>query len=298
MSYGIRLDKITKKYNNFTALDAVDLQVEPGEVYGLIGRNGAGKTTILKVIAGLALPTSGSVSFPGSPDQKVRIGALIEDPGLYPNLSAKDNIRIKLLSEGCFSERESDRLLALAGLSDVQNKKVKYYSLGMRQRLGIVLALAGEPDILLLDEPMNGLDPQGIIEVRNLVLQIRSEFGKTIVISSHILEELQKTATIFGIIDNGRLVSESREDELAKKLGGYIILKADPMDVAKTVLESMGIYSYQSINQITIRIMEQIDRADEILKNLIDRGVRVFECSVQHDSIEDYFVNVTGGRRA
>lgn len=297
MSCGIITEKLTKKYKSFIALDSVDLHIEAGSVYGLIGRNGAGKTTMLKIIAGLTHATSGNIVFTGTDGRKAKIGVLIEEPGLYPNLSAAENLKICLLSEGVYSENEMQRLLSIAGLSDVRDKKVRYYSLGMRQRLGIILALAGDPDILLLDEPMNGLDPQGIVEVRNLILKIRSDFGKTIILSSHILEELQKVASTFGILENGRLISESTEKDLSKVLGGFILLKADPLSKVKEILDGMGIYSYQSQNNITLKVMEQVGRADEILKALVENDVHVYECSVLHDTIEDYFMNVTGGSR-
>ena len=208
----LKTNLLTKQFKKQKAVDGVSLQIERGAIYGLIGRNGAGKTTFLRMVAGLARPTSGEIELMGIPSTEKsirsafeRVGCLIEQPGIYNNLSAFENCKLKAMCCGVYSKEYVEEKLALVGLSDVGKKTVGNFSLGMKQRLGIALAMIGEPDLLILDEPINGLDPQGIIEVRDIIQTINRERNITILISSHILEELSKIATHYGIIHNGRL---------------------------------------------------------------------------------------------
>ena len=213
---------LTKQYGRHRAVDDVNMHIKKGAIYGFIGRNGAGKTTCLKMISGLSTPSYGEIEmfgYKGKDLQKVRsrVGCLIEAPGLYGNMSAYDNLNIKCKLTGIKKKGYIDELLKTVGLDTVGEKKTKHYSLGMKQRLGIALALVGEPDLLILDEPINGLDPQGIVEVRETIQKLAKERGMTICISSHILEELSKIATDYGIIHNGCLVQELTREELMKK---------------------------------------------------------------------------------
>lgn len=210
---------LTKQYGHQKAVDNVDIHIKKGAIYGFIGRNGAGKTTCMRMICGLAKPTSGDIEmfgYSGNDLTKVRsrVGCLIETPGLYPNLSAQENLKLKCRLFGINKKGYTEEILRKVGLSDVGKKKTKNFSLGMKQRLGIGLALVGEPDLLVLDEPINGLDPQGIAEVRETIQNLCSQQDMTVFISSHILEELSKLATDYGIINNGSLIQEITREEL------------------------------------------------------------------------------------
>ncbi len=293
MSFIISTHDLTKQYKKFTAVDRVSIHVEKGAVYGLIGRNGAGKTTILKILSGLALPTSGEVIYEKIDGRRPRIGALIEEPGLYGNLSAKKNLEIKRLACGSKNEHEADELLAFVGLSQWAGVKAGSFSLGMKQRLGIAMALVGDPDILILDEPINGLDPQGIKDVRIMLKKLTEEQHKTIIISSHLLEELSKIATVYGVLDSGRLVNEASEEEIMSRMPGYVRLIVDPIDTAKEVLNSMGIFSYQTKSQHMLHVLEQIDRREEMIEKMILAGAHISECQVIRETLEDYYINIT-----
>ncbi|MDE6724597.1 MAG: ATP-binding cassette domain-containing protein, partial [Ruminiclostridium sp.] len=210
MEYLLTTNAVTKQYGRQRAVNAVSIHIRQGAIYGLIGRNGAGKTTLLKMISGLAAPSEGDFSLFGKTGREVseymsRIGSLIENPGIYPNLSAPENLQLKCLAMGIRKKGVIGELLETVGLGDTGKKKVRNFSLGMKQRLGIALALVGDPDLVILDEPINGLDPQGIAEIRETIFKLNKEKNITFIISSHILEELSKIATDYGIIHNGIL---------------------------------------------------------------------------------------------
>ncbi len=226
MSILVQTKQITKKYKAHEAVSDVSITVLQGQIYGLIGKNGAGKTTLLKLISGLIKPTSGNVVFSALPSSQseYRIGALIEAPGFYPNMTGYENLKAQSLCLGLrYSRQQIEELLDLVGLLYAKNKKVKAYSLGMKQRLGIALSLIGNPDILILDEPINGLDPEGIIEIRNIVTRLNRERNMTIIISSHILDELAKVATNFCIIHSGRVILEKSKEEFMEDCGSLPI---------------------------------------------------------------------------
>ena len=213
MEYLLHTNGLTKQYGRHKAVNAVNIHIRQGDIYGLIGRNGAGKTTILKMISGLAAPTEGEFSLFGKTGKEAyqymsRIGTLIEAPGVYPNMSAAENLKLKCLAMGVRKKGVIEELLKTVGLSNAGKKKVKHFSLGMKQRLGIALALVGDPDLVILDEPINGLDPQGIAEIRETLSRLNKEKNITFIISSHILEELSKIATNYGIIHDGVLLQE------------------------------------------------------------------------------------------
>lgn len=215
MEYVLEVNAITKRYRNFTALNGLTMRIPKGSIYGFVGRNGAGKTTLIRLICGLQEPTDGSYTLYGVKNtesniirSRRRMGAVVESPAIYPDMTAKQNIRQQYRVLGLPSDDGVDKLLHLVGLGDTGKKKAKNFSLGMRQRLGIAVALAGNPDFLVLDEPTGGLDPQGIIEMRELILKLNHEHGITVLISSHILDELSRLATHFGFIDGGRMVKK------------------------------------------------------------------------------------------
>ncbi len=220
----IETKALTKRYKDKAAVKHLELKVRKGEIYGFIGRNGAGKSTTLKMISGLAAFTEGEIRLferpVGDPAVRRRLGVLIESAGLYPNMTAKQNVVMKARCMGLVDESSADEVLKLTGLADAGRKKVKHFSMGMKQRLGVALALLGNPDLLLLDEPINGLDPEGIREFRQLLLKLHEE-GKTIVVSSHILGELSKIATSYGIIKDGELIEQITREELEERCQDY-----------------------------------------------------------------------------
>lgn len=300
MEYLLSTDGLTKRFKRQTAVDHVSLHVKRGAIYGFIGRNGAGKTTFLKMISGLSTPTSGEISlfgYSGVERKKVlsRIGVLIEAPGLYPDMSAYDNLKLKCICVGINKNGYIESILKTVGLDTVGQKKVKNFSVGMKQRLGIGMALVGEPDLLALDEPINGLDPQGIAEVRDTILRLNHERNITIIISSHILEELSKIATNYGIIHEGRLIKELTSEELAEECSKRIEIKLDHPELALPVLDRLGFTKYRTVDQNTIQIFERLDESGAINMELAKQNIIVQSITVAGENIEDYFLNLTGG---
>lgn len=300
MNYLLVTNSLTKQYGRHKAVNSVNLHVRQGDIYGLIGRNGAGKTTLLKMISGLASPTEGDFTLFGKRGKSAyrylsRVGSLIEAPGVYPNLTAEDNLRLKSLAMGVRRKEEIEELLSVVGLLDTGKKKVKNFSLGMKQRLGIALALVGSPDLVVLDEPINGLDPQGIAEVRDTLFRLNREKHITLIISSHILEELSKIATHYGIIHDGVLIQELTREELLAKCSERIELKTDDARKACTVLDDMGIRRYKVIDQDTIHIFEHLGESGEITMALARHQVRTLGITVKNEALEDYYLNLTGG---
>ena len=291
---------LTKQYGRHRAVDDVNMHIKKGAIYGFIGRNGAGKTTCLKMISGLSTPSYGEIEmfgYKGKGLQKVRsrVGCLIEAPGLYGNMSAYDNLNIKCKLTGIKKKGYIEELLKTVGLDTVGEKKTKHYSLGMKQRLGIALALVGEPDLLILDEPINGLDPQGIVEVRETIQKLAKERGMTICISSHILEELSKIATDYGIIHNGCLVQELTREELMKKCSERIELTLDNPKQAIPVLDDMGFSSSQVIDKEHIHIFERLGESANLNMELAKAGIPVKGISITSEELENYFLRLTGG---
>ncbi len=301
MEYILETRDLTKVYGEKEAARDVNLHIREGEIYGLIGRNGAGKTTIMRMISGLSTPTRGSYSLFGKTGAGLgkmmkHVGVLIEHPGLYPRLSAYENIKIKCLAMGVKPRGYVENLLQLAGLENTDNKKpAGAYSLGMRQRLGIALALVGDPKIIILDEPINGLDPQGIVEVRETLARLRDEKGITIMVSSHILDELSRIADSYGIIHEGTLLDEFSADELHKRSGESVIIRAGDAAAARRVLEAMGITKITPEHDGTLRVQERMDETAAMAKALIGAGVELQEIYLHAISLEDYYLGVTGG---
>lgn len=300
MKYLLTTNSLTKQYGRQKAVNAVNIHIRQGDIYGLIGRNGAGKTTILKMISGLATPTDGDFSLFGKTGKDTheymsRIGTMIEAPGIYPNMSAAENLKLKCLAMGVGKKGTIHELLKVVGLENVGKKKVKNFSLGMRQRLGIALALVGNPDLVILDEPINGLDPQGIVEIRETLQRLNKEKNITFIISSHILEELSKIATNYGIIHDGVLLQEMTREELLAKCSERIELKTDDTRKACTVLEAMGIEKYKVVDTDTIQIFERLNDGGDITMKLAQNGVKTMGITVKNEALEDYYLNLTGG---
>ncbi len=300
MRYLLETNGLTKQYGRHKAVNAVNIHIRQGDIYGLIGRNGAGKTTFLRMISGLAVPTDGEFSLFGKKGKETRrylsrVGALIERPGIYPNMSAAENLKIKCLAMGIRKKGEIEELLDIVGLSGTGRKKAKHFSMGMKQRLGIALALVGDPDLVILDEPINGLDPQGIAEVRETIAQLNRERNITFIISSHILEELSKIATRYGIIHDGVLLQELTREELLSRCSERIELKTDNTQKACTVLDGIGITDYKVVDADTIHIFEHLNDSGEITMALARNQVKTMGITVKNEALEDYYLNLTGG---
>ena len=291
---------LTKQFGHKKAVDQVSIHIKRGAIYGFIGRNGAGKTTFLKMISGLAQPTSGEIEMFGYRGKELknvrsRVSCLIESPGLYGNMSAYDNLLVKCKLFGISGKTYIPEILRTVGLSDTGKKKVKHFSLGMKQRLGIGLALIGEPDLLVLDEPINGLDPQGLAEVRDTIIQLQEERNMTILISSHILEELSKIATHYGIIHNGSLLQELTREELLKRCSERIEIILDDPQKAIPVLEKMGFVNYQAVDKERIYIYERLFESAAVNMELAKAGISVKGIGITSEELESYFLNLTGG---
>ena len=291
---------LSKRYRDRWAVDHLDLRVEQGDIYGFIGQNGAGKSTTLKLLCGLARPTRGEALIFGKPVRdsvaRRRVGVLIEQPGLYPDLSGRENLRLYAALLGLDSpERQVDGILETVGLAPGEKKPVKHCSMGMKQRLGMALALLGGPDLLLLDEPINGLDPEGIREIRELLLRLNRERGLTILVSSHILGELSKIATRYGIIQEGRLVEQITAAELEQKCADYLRLKADqPRKAAALLEQELHLTRWEMRPEGEIRIYEAVD-ATAVGQTLAQAGVAVEEMGLHRQDLEGYFLERMGG---
>ena len=291
---------LTKQYGRHRAVDQVSMHIKKGAIYGFIGRNGAGKTTTLRMISGLASPTAGEIELFGCRGRELsrirsRVGCLIEGPGLYGSMSARDNLKMKSMLLGVYKRGYEEELLDIVGLGGVGKKPVKRYSLGMKQRLGIALALVGEPDLLVLDEPINGLDPQGIAEVRDTVLKLNRERNMTILISSHILEELYKIATDYGIIHNGTLLQELTNEELMEKCSERLEVTLDDPERAVPVMDRLGIKRYQVADREHIYIFERLEESAALNMAFAKAGIPVRGISVTNEELETYFLKLTGG---
>ncbi len=301
MEMMLTVQDLTKRYHDFKALDHFSMNVEKGAIYGFVGRNGAGKTTLIRTICGLQTPSQGTYTLLGRKhdDPKIaksrrKMGAVIETPSLYRELNARENLEVQLRMLGLAESSEIDRLLALVGLSEAGRKKVKDFSLGMRQRLAMAVALAGDPDFLVLDEPVNGLDPQGIIEVRELILKLNQKHQVTVMISSHNLDELARLATVYGFIDHGRMVKEIAADELEKTCRKCVELSVGSPEAAVETLESTGV-DYRVTAADTVEIYGEIGLSDLLLK-LAQNGCAVLSMKARDESLESYYLSLVGGR--
>lgn len=295
----LQTKRLTKRYKNFTVLDHADMTVYRGDIYGLIGRNGAGKTTMMKIVAGLTEQTEGEYSIFGktgasAEKEKRRIGCLIENPAFFGGLTAYQNLKYYAFQKGITDLKQIDDALELVDLTEVKNKKFRKFSLGMKQRLGIAFAMLDNPDLIILDEPINGLDPIGISKLRETFRKLNTERGITFVISSHILSELYMTADRFLIIDKGRVLKEISKNELDLECKRCIAVKTSDTKMAITVIEKSGITDYKVIDGTEIRIYHENVDPEEINKLLIKNNIGVSSVYETGITLEDYFKSLVG----
>ncbi len=296
----LETNNLEKKYKVFRALHHANIHIEKGAIYGLVGKNGAGKTTLIRIVCGLQKPTSGNYTIYGVDHNsseivgvRKRMGAIIETPSIYGEMSARDNLIEQYKLVGMPSLDGIDELLKLVGLENTGKKKAKNFSLGMKQRLGIAIALASNPDFLILDEPINGLDPQGIIEIRELILKLNKERRITILISSHYLDELSKIATHYGFLDNGSIIKEISSEELMKKLERKLILKVSDLKDFVKYFEKNKI-SYEVMDDHTINVYGK-HHLSKFMNELSKKNLIVDEIHEQEESLENYYMNLIGG---
>ena len=302
MEYILETNNLEKNYKNFKAISDLNIHVKKGAIYGLIGKNGAGKTTLIRLICGLQNPTSGTYSIFGvkNTDKKIlrereRIGAIVETPSIYVNMSAKDNLLEQFKLIGLPNTEAIDELLKLVGLENTGNKKAKNFSLGMKQRLGIAIALVNNPDLLILDEPINGLDPEGIIEIRELILKLNKKKKITILISSHYLDELSKIATDYGFVDNGGIIKEISSEELNKKMEHKIELKVTDIKKFSKYFEKNKII-YEVIDDNTINVYGKINLS-KFINDLSKNDLVADEVHEKEETLENYYMNLIGGAK-
>lgn len=299
--YILQTNALSKRYGSFSAVNKVSLNIRKGAVYGLVGRNGAGKTTFMKMICSLASPTEGSFSlcgetYPKLAHARAKVGNLIEEPGIYANMSAYDNLRAQAILCGNDKPEKINRILEIIGLTKAGRKHAGKFSLGMRQRLGIGLALIGDPDILVLDEPINGLDPAGVAEVRETLLRLNQEHGITVLISSHILGELSKLCTDYGFLDRGELIREVTAEELFSECTESVKLRVSDAAAAKAVLEKNGFPEIKEEENGMLRISQNTEKCSEITEILVKNGIRLYELTKQGTDLEGYYLNMIGGK--
>ena len=297
--YAVKAADLTKTYDSKAAVSHLNMEVRRGDIYGFIGRNGAGKSTTLKMFCGLVRPTQGEVTLFGSPvtdeTARRRIGILIEEAGLFPHQTARENMILKAQCLGLTDYHAVDELLALVHLQDAGNKKTKQFSMGMKQRLGIAMALLGNPDLLILDEPINGLDPEGIREIRHFLQKLNEETGKTIIISSHILGELSKLATRYGIIKDGEMVQQISREELDERCRDYLLVEVDQSERAAAVIsEQLPQTPFEVYNNDKLRIYGFTD-SGALTTLLVRNGITVRTCALHQMDLEHYFLNLMEG---
>ncbi|HCK4009908.1 TPA: ATP-binding cassette domain-containing protein [Enterococcus faecium] len=288
---------ITKKYGAAKALDKVSIEIKRGMIYGLIGENGAGKSTFMRTIMGLISIDEGSIELFGTTDLQAarrRMGQSIETPALYPELTARDNLRIQAANGGV-SDREIEDLLKMMRLENTGKKKAKNFSLGMRQRLAISNALITNPEFLILDEPTNGMDPAGMAEMREIIQRLVKERGITVLLSSHLLDELSQIATHYGILHEGHLIKELSKEELAQESRQFIKIDTSATEQAVTVLDSLGYRDYFVQSSRVIQLFEGIDQVAAINQALVEAKVPVDGIHLVGQKLEDYFLQLTGG---
>lgn len=300
--YVIETNNLTKKYQQQISVDSINLHIPKGKIYGILGQNGSGKTTTMKMLLNLVKPTSGDILLFGenSKERKLktyyRIGSIIETPSFYENLTARENLKILATLRGKHRKDTIENALSIVGLDMENNKIFKDYSLGMKQRLGIAAAIMHEPEILILDEPMNGLDPIGIYEIRNYLLQLSKEKKTTILLSSHVLNEIEQIADIIGIMQEGKLIKEIDSNTLHSENRKYVSFEVSDVNEAALILErDFNLFDYTITDNQCIRIYGAIDSRANINSGFVKNGITVTNINVCEEKLEDYFKNVTGG---
>lgn len=299
--YILQTFELTKQYGKNTAVNKVNMKIKKGDIYGFIGKNGAGKTTMIRMITGLVTPTSGEIELFSQRSKSVksglpRIGSIIEHPAIHPEYTAFENMELRGKLLGIPDKKTIGNILKLVDLSEAGKKKVKNFSLGMRQRLGLALALLGNPDFLILDEPINGLDPEGIVEMRRLLKRLNEDQGITILISSHILGELSKLATRYGVINNGTLIEEFTAKELVLKCRKCLSIKVSDSAAATFILEDVfKTTNYEVLPDNIIKIYDLLDMAAEICLELAKNNIKVYSIESRGEDLEGYFMKLMGG---
>ena len=300
MEYVLTTDSLSKQYGHFKALNNFSIHVPKGAIYGFVGKNGAGKTTLIRLICGLQEPTSGQYTLYGAggrgaeiAQSRRRMGAVVETPSIYLDMTAQDNLKEQYRILGLPSFDTIPELLRLVGLEDTGKKKAKNFSLGMRQRLGLAIALAGDPDFLVLDEPANGLDPQGIIEMRELILKLNRERQITVLISSHILDELSRLATHYGFIDRGHMIKEISAQELEAACRKCVRVEVTDTGVLSKVLDRMEL-EYEILSDSQADIFASVNVTALVLA-LAEMNCEVLSMNIRDESLESYYVSLVGG---
>lgn len=300
MDYCFETNGLSKYYHHYKALHGLTMHVPKGSIYGFVGRNGAGKTTLIRLLCGLQEPTSGEYKLYGkrNTDREIakarrRVGAVVETPSIYLDMTAEDNLKQQYKILGLPSFEGLEDILKMVGLEDTGKKKARNFSLGMRQRLGIAIALVGSPDFLVLDEPVNGLDPQGIIEMRELILKLNKEQQITVLISSHILDELSRLATHYGFIDRGRIVKEISAGELEAACRKCIRIHVSDTKALARTLDAMKT-EYKILSDTTADIYAKIN-VTELVLALEKENAQVYSMDERDESLESYFINLVGG---
>ena len=293
---------LTKRYGRTLAVNDVKLNIEKGQIYGLVGRNGAGKTTILRMVTGQTVPTAGELELFGAAapadivKMRRRTGAMVETPGFYPYLTARENLEYYRLQRGIPGKNTVDEVLELVRLSGAGKKKFKQFSLGMKQRLGLGLALMNHPDLLLLDEPINGLDPEGIVELREILLDLNRQLMTTILISSHILSELSNVADHYGFLDKGHMLEQISAKALEEKCRACLELKVDDAPHAARVLEQkLATRDYEVLPEGVIRLYSHLAEPQNVSRALVEEGVALWGMEQRGADLEDYFLSLIGG---
>ncbi len=301
MEYVLKTNGLTKSYKNFQALNGLSMHIPKGSIYGFIGKNGAGKTTLIRLICGLQQQDEGEYTLyenlnhdPSIIESRRRMGAIIETPSIYLDLSAKENLIQQAKILGLPSLDGLEEILRFVGLNDTGKKKAKHFSLGMRQRLGIAIALVGRPDFIVLDEPINGLDPQGIVEIRELILKLNKEQQITVLISSHFLDELSKLATHYGFIERGRIIKEISAKELELACRSYIRIEVTNIHTLSSILDSKHL-EYSILSKTTADIYSKINISELILM-LKKENCEVLSLQEKEESLESYYISLLVGK--
>ena len=303
MEYVLQTTALTKKYGKYKALDGLTMSIPKGTIYGFVGKNGAGKTTLIRLICGLQEPTSGEYTLYGIKNtsknivkSRRRMGAIVETPSISLDMTAEENLKQQYLILGLPSFDGLSNILKLVGLEKTGKKKAKNFSLGMRQRLGIAKALVGDPDFLILDEPINGLDPQGIIEIRELILKLNREQQITVLISSHILDELSKLATYYGFINNGHIVKEISAAELEKSFRKSMHIEVTNTQILAHILDTMNV-EYEILSNKQANVFAKLS-ISEIVSVLEKEGCELLSMQENDETLESYYVSLVGGEKS
>lgn len=302
--YVLKTNNLTKSYHGVNALQDVSVTLEAGKIYGLIGQNGAGKSTFMRLVTGLAFPTGGSIELFGYTGEKAlqmerkRLGSMIEYPSLSPSMTAKENLRLHRIMRGIPDKGVEDELLELVGLMGTGKKKAKDFSLGMKQRLGIAVALLGNPELLILDEPINGLDPLGVVEIRNLIKKLCEERQMTILISSHNLPELYQTATDYIIIHKGEIKQALTLAQLEERCRHHLLISSVQPEKLVSVLEmKLNTTNYKVMPDQSVKLYDYLDEKERVARTLFENGIIITNLSNEGDTLEDYFISIVGGGR-